>query len=268
MKTPRILFLIFLITAFSACKRSTGFEVKDDFRKYYRQNQVEGCFALYDLKKDRYIFCNKPQAEEAFTPSSTFKICNTLIALETGVARDSNFTMQIDSTGSKDSSAVQVQTLKTAFQSSSIAWYQELARRVGEERMKYWLDKSQYGNTSMAGGVDRFWLTGGLRISPVQQVDFIRKLYTNKLPFSERNMNEVKDMMLMSDSSHYVLHGKTGWGEQDNIDIGWFVGYVEAHNNVYIFANFIQSRDPSNPYFEDARKHIAFKIMKDLNIIS
>ena len=100
------------------------------------------------------------------------------------------------------------------------------------------------------------------------EVDFLKKLYTNKLPFSEHSMNEVKNIMLISDSSSYILHGKTGWGEQDNTDIGWFVGYVEAHNNVYIFANFVQSHDPANPYFEDARKQIVFKIMKDLNIIS
>jgi beta-lactamase class D len=269
MKLFLRIFLFVLVIDFSACKRSSEIEVKDDFRKYYRQNQLEGCFTLYDLKRDRYIFCNKQQAEQGFIPSSTFKICNTLIGLETGVVKDGNSNLSIDSTNKTDSvEEPHTQTLKSAFQSSTIGYYQELARRIGQERMKYWLDKAEYGNRDMTGGIDQFWLTGGLRISPLQQVDFLKRLYTNKLPFSDRSMNEVKNIMLMTDTTNFVLHGKTGWGEQDNTDIGWFVGYVETHNNVYIFANFVQSRNPTNPYFEDARKQIVFRIMKDLNIIS
>ena len=157
-----------VVIGFSACQRSSEVEIKDDFRKYYRQNQLEGCFALYDLKRDRYIFCNKQQAEQGFTPSSTFKICNTLIALETGVAANGNSTLKIDTLDRTDTSEeAHTQTLKSAFQSSTIGYYQELARRIGKDRMKYWLTKAEYGNQDMGGGIDQFWLTGGLRISPV-----------------------------------------------------------------------------------------------------
>ena len=143
MIPPRHLLFLLIVIAFSACKRSSDVEVKDDFRKYYRQNQLEGCFAMYDLKKDRYIFCNKPQAEQSFVPSSTFKICNTLIALETGVAKDGNSTLKIDTLDKTDTSEEAAHpNIKSAFQSSTIGYYyQELARRIGKERMKYWLAK-------------------------------------------------------------------------------------------------------------------------------
>ncbi len=55
----------------------------------------------------------------------------------------------------------------------SVVWfYQEVARRIGAERMQAHLDALGYGNRDISGGIDKFWLTGGLRISPHEQIDF------------------------------------------------------------------------------------------------
>ena len=48
----------------------------------------------------------------------------------------------------------------------SVVWYyQELARRVGPERMQKWVTAFRYGNEDISGGIDRFWLESALRIS-------------------------------------------------------------------------------------------------------
>ena len=69
--------------------------------------------------------------------------------------------------------------------------------------MKYLLDKANYGNADTSGGIDKFWLTGGLRITPEQEIDFLKRLYNNKLPFSQRTMDIVKKIMVFEQTPFY-----------------------------------------------------------------
>lgn len=132
--------------------------------------------------------------------------------------------------------------------------------------MKYWLDKANYGNADTSGGIDKFWLTGGLRISPKQQIDFLKRLHDNQLPFSHRSVDIVKNIMIAKDTLDYVVRAKTGWSGQDKKDIGWYVGYLETKDNVYYFANCIQSADLNNKDFANARIDIVYLIFGDLKL--
>ncbi|MCO5230973.1 MAG: class D beta-lactamase [Chitinophagales bacterium] len=240
--------------------------MSEDYKKYYDLYKVEGTFVLYQQKSNKYIVYNKELSKQLFIPASTFKICNSLIGLETGVIDDENFIIKWDSIIRKYPQWNTDQNLETAFKNSTVWYYQELARRVGAKQMKYWLEKSHYGNADTSGGIDQFWLTGGLRISPIQQVDFLRRLHDNQLPFSNSSMNIVKEIMIVKDSADYVLRAKSGWGEQNNMDIGWYVGYVETQGDVYYFANCIQSPSNTNSDFLKARIEITYQIFRDLGI--
>jgi beta-lactamase class D len=156
-----------------------------------------------------------------------------------------------------------------AIKNSTVWYYQELARRVGGRQMKYWLDKVPYGNADTSGGIDQFWLHGGLRITPMRQIEFLKRLHDNTLPFSRRNMNIVKDILVLGDSAGIVLRGKTGWAvrEKEKDQTGWFVGYVEKKGKVFYFANCIYSHDLDNPDFVSARKEIAIQALHDLKIL-
>jgi beta-lactamase class D len=250
-----------------ACNQKQNSEVRDDFKKYYDQFNVDGSFVLYDPQADKYIFYNQDQFKQSFSPASTYKICNSLIGLETGVINDENFIIPWDSVTRQIPSWNKDHDLKTAFKNSTVWYYQELARRVGGIKMKYWLDKASYGNADTLGGIDKFWLTGGLRISPKQQIDFLKRLHDNQLPFSRRSVDIVKKIMIVKDTLDYILRAKTGWGEQDNKDIGWYVGYLEIKDKVYYFANFIQSSDLKNKDFINARTEIVYLILDDLNLM-
>lgn len=262
-----ILFLALAIFGLISCKQKQKTEIRDDFKKYYDKFNIEGSFVLYDQKQDKYIFYNQPQFKQAFSPASTFKIFNSLIGLETGIIKDENFVIPWDSVTRQNPNWNSNHDLKTAFKNSTVWYYQELARRVGGQQMKYWLDKTNYGNTDTSGGIDLFWLTGGLRISPEQQIDFLKRLHHNQLPFSQHSMNIVKDIMIAKDTLDYVLRAKTGWGVQDNKDIGWYVGYIETKDNVYYFANCIQSSDLKKKDFLNSRIDIVYLILGDLKVI-
>jgi len=261
-------FLIVLVCV-AGCQKSPTYETRDDFKKYYDGYHVTGSFVLYDLQKNNYLIYNREQFHEPFLPASTFKIFNSLIGLETGVIKDADFVIPWDSIVRPGIDWNQDHNLRSAFRNSVVPYYQELARRVGSQRMKYWLDKARYGNADTSGGIDRFWLDGGLRITPAQQIEFLERLYKNELPFSRRSMDIVKDIMVVRDTVDFKLRAKTGRSEQGGRQIGWYVGYLERKGNVYVFSNCIQqSAEMSIPDFINARPVITFKILTDLGLMT
>jgi beta-lactamase class D len=258
---------LFIILLFASCKVPKRIILKEDYKKFYDKYEVDGCFVLYNQNEKSYCIYNQNQFEQEFTPASTFKICNTLIGLETGVITDENFMIPWDSVVRQVPKWNANHDLKTAFKNSTVWYYQEIARRVGEEKMQFWVNKLNYGNQNIDGGIDKFWLTGDLRITPKQEIDFLVELNNNKLPILQKNMDVLKKIMLVSDTNEIKIYAKTGWGSQNNLDVGWYVGFIETKENVYYFANCIQTSNLENQNFAQARKEITQNILKNLGII-
>ncbi len=217
-------------------------EEKPELEKFFEG--MKGAFVLYDLNGQRTIRYNPQRCAEPFLPASTFKILNSLIGLETGVISDENYRIAWDGTNYEIPAWNQDQTLATAFQNSVVWYYQELARRIGEERMRQDVELAGYGNQDISGEIDTFWLEGSLRISADQQVDFLKRFYQNDLPFSKKSIDIVKKIMVLESADSYTFRGKTGSVQRLPIHTGWFVGYLERDGNVYFFATNIESADP------------------------
>jgi beta-lactamase class D len=237
-----------------------------DFKHYFLETGFWGSFLLYDLNANKYIYYDSARCNKQFTPASTFKIPNSIIGLETGVIADENFVIPWDGVKRRFEEWNRDLDLKTAIKVSAVPYYQELARRVGEERMKEMITKLNYGNMDISGGIDQFWLTGNLKISQFQQIEFLVKLYKDELPVSARSMKITKEIMLNEDTLGYVLRAKTGWGDMGKQSIGWWVGWVEKEGNAYFFATNIESMDPPE-IFAAARKTITRNILVELGIL-
>ena len=251
----------------SRCTSQSRTEVRSDFQKYFDEYKVEGCFVLYNMRDDSYVVYNEKERTQPFIPASTFKICNSLIGLETRVIPDEHFVIKWDGIVRWRPEWNKDHDMKSAFRNSTVWYYQELARRVGGERMKFWLDKASYGNSDTSGGIDKFWLSGGLRISPQGQIDFLRRLYSGTLPFSQRTTEIVRRIMIMEDTLGHTLRAKTGMSDQEGMPVGWFVGYVESKENVYFFASCIHCTDKDNPDFVQGRVESARKILRELKVL-
>jgi len=256
------LTLLFFQPGHGQAKRITR-----DWGAYFEEYQEKGCFLLYDLKKKEYTQYHPERCQTPLLPASTFKIANTLIGLETGVITGRDFTLKWDSVDRKNVSWNQDLDLKTAFQVSAFWFYQEVARRIGEKRMQAYLKKFRYGNQRISGGIDQFWLTGGLRISPEEQVAFLQKIYHNQLPVSKRSTTILKEVMVLEKTPDYTLRGKTGWAKPPGRNIGWFVGYLEREGNVYFFATHIEALEPAPDSFLQARRAITEKILRDMQLL-
>lgn len=266
-KLPILLSIGFF--ALFACQPKPKTVIRPDLDIFYKPYSVVGSLVLFDQKNNTHVFYNAAWFKEPFIPASTFKICNSLIGLETGVIPDENYVIKWDSVVRQNPDWNHDTDLKTAYKNSTVWYYQELARRVGGERMKTWLDKAAYGNADISGGIDQFWLKGGLRISPAQQIDFLKRLHDNTLPFSQRSVDIVKKIMIDTQGEGYTVRAKTGWGEQNHREIGWFVGYLETSDNVIYFANCVQMPDTSTNYvnFDNSRKEVVYKVLEYLKYL-
>jgi beta-lactamase class D len=132
--------------------------------------------------------------------------------------------------------------------------YQEVARKVGKQRMLHWVEQIGYGNMEIGGGIAQFWLTGKLAISPLQQVYFLRRLANDQLPFSRAHQAAVRKLMLLEERDGLRLYGKTGWAAGDE-HLGWFVGWVEGKGTRSLFATRIHTKRPDDA-FVSARRAI------------
>ncbi|MBE2217910.1 MAG: class D beta-lactamase [Ignavibacteria bacterium] len=238
-----------------------------DFKKYFDEYGVKGSFVMYDMNNDKYVYYDSARCHEEFSPASTSKIINAVIGLETGVITDENFIIPWDGEKRWVDAWNKDLDLKEAMRVSGVPYFQELARRVGEDKMKEMYLKLNYGNMDIGGGVDQFWLSGALRITQMQQIDFLKRLYTEELPVSKRTMDIVKSIIVLADTNGYIMRGKTGWSQSDTKDIGWLVGWVEKAGNVYFFATNVEGA-LDNKKFAESRRIITEKILKDLGVIN
>lgn len=240
-------------------------EVRPEFGKYFEG--YPGAFVIYDLKADRYIRYNPGRCAERFLPASTFKILNSLVGLETGVIADENFVIAWDGTDTNVSAWNQDHTLRTAIRNSVVWYYQELARRVGAEQMRVWVEAADYGNADISGNLDSFWLDGALRISPDEQVKFLKRLYLNELPFSQRSMDIVKDILVLEESDTYKLSGKTGSAIRVEVYQGWFVGVLETNADMYFFAANFESSNSNGFANGENAKRISLAILREMGLL-
>lgn len=213
-----------------------------DLAPFFESVEGPGTFLLYNAATGHKHVYNSERAHERFLPASTFKIPNSLIALELGVVTDASYAIARDTMLSPMRDfwpsvwKEPRHTLESAFQNSVYWYYQEVARRIGESRMQRYVDHFGYGNRDISGDIDGFWLYGDLRISPEEQLGFLIRFYKGELGLSERTTQIVKDIMVMEDTTGYRLGGKTGTGElTPTRELGWLIGYVEVEDVTYFY---------------------------------
>lgn len=219
-----------------------------------------GSFIIYDEKGGKYRIYNETQADERLSPCSTFKIANSLIGLETNVIKDKDFTYKWDGKKNQVDTWNKDHTLETAIANSVVWYFQRLAQDVGEESMQKYLDQIDYGNNDISGGITQFWLGSSLKISAREQVEFLRNLYHDTLPFSIETMKIVRELIILESTDEYIFSGKTGSADGK---LGWFVGTIEKDGNTYYFAtNMIGESDVTG----SKAKEITIEILKSLKI--
>lgn len=227
----------------------------------------EGTVLIRNYKDKTSLAGHSELANTRFIPASSFKIFSALVALETGVIASKDTVIKWDGIERSRPEINKDLDLQSAFRLSAVPHFQELVRRVGHAQMQQFIDAVGYGNQDITGGDDTFWLTGALRISPREQVDFLVRLYENNLPFSPATMSAVKEMMVSEQTAAYTIRSKTGLASfESGENTGWWVGWVESGPNVYMFASLLHAMNPAQT-FVLARLSVARETLESLRVI-
>ncbi len=220
-------------------------EERADLGRFFKEAGTDGTIAVLDTRTNRAIVSDRARAETGFLPHSTFKVPNSLIALETGIVQDADHPVfKWDGTERAIAAWNRDHTLRTAIAASVVPVYQEIARRIGPERMKRYVEALDYGNRDIGGAIDAFWLTGALRITAFEEIRFLARLYRDELPVSHRSQAIVKDIMPVEKAGEATIRAKTGLGLEGGQRIGWWVGWVERGNDPVFFAMNLDVREP------------------------
>jgi beta-lactamase class D len=222
-------------------------EIREDLAKHFTDEGTLGTFVGYKVEDYLVIASDKDRSGEAMLPASTYKVPNSLIALETGVVEDPDKDIfKWDGVKRSIEAWNRDHTLRSAIAASAVPVYQEIAQRIGPERMQKYVDLFEYGNRNIGGGIDQFWLTGDLRIDPVQQVDFLDRLRRGVLPVSKRSQDLVRDILPVTKVGDATIKAKSGLlgAEVGKPSLGWLVGWAEKGSAQTVFALNMDVREP------------------------
>jgi beta-lactamase class D/2-keto-3-deoxy-L-rhamnonate aldolase RhmA len=185
-------------------------------------------------------------------PASTFKVPHALVALQTHVV---NGTTVIKWDGKKRDYEAwnRDQTLESALKMSAVWVFQQFASAIGRERELEYLRKFQYGSASFEHDVTDFWLNGDLQISPIEQVAFLRRMFSYELPVDRAHVDTVKADLTMPRGKFVnaagvhefalrwpvdtVVRVKSGNGTVNGEQVSWLVGALETGGKQYVFAS-------------------------------
>ncbi|MBR0828777.1 class D beta-lactamase [Bradyrhizobium manausense] len=222
-------------------------EIRDSLAKRFKDAGTAGTFVGYKVDDYLIIASDKDRSGEAQLPASTFKIPNSLIALELGVVQDADKDVfPWDGVKRPIEAWNKDHTLRSAIAVSAVPVYQEIARRIGQERMQKYVDLFDYGNRDIGGGIDQFWLTGALRIDPIEQIDFVDRLRRRALPVSQRSQDVVADILPVTKVGESIIRVKSGLlgAERGDPSLGWMVGWAEKGSAHTVFALNMDCREP------------------------
>jgi len=212
----------------------------------FRNAGIDGTLVIESVGTGRRFVHDDRRASQAYPAASTFKMLNTLIALEEGAIAGADAIFHWDGTRHEIADWNRDQTLASAFRVSCVWCYQQLARRVGAQKYPAYIEQSRYGQLRQPFNETEFWLDGALTISAAQQVAFLRRIVGRESPFKASSYDTLKKIMLTEETGQYRLYAKTGWAARTAPSIGWYVGYVETPGDTWLFALNIVTRDAAD----------------------
>lgn len=221
----------------------TGFAEDAAIARLFAEQGIDGSMVIASLTNGQAFTHNDTRARQRFPTASTFKIFNTLIALEEHAISGPTEVLSWDGQVHDFPDWNHDQTLESAFKASCVWCYQELARRIGADNYRRYLQQAGYGEWHEPFETTTFWLDGSLTISAWEQVDFLRKIYRRTLGFRPEVYDTLQQIMLVEQTPRYTLRAKTGWATRSTPQTGWYVGYVETRDDVWFFALNMTLRD-------------------------
>ena len=209
-------------------------------------------------------------AKQEASPYSTFKIISALAGIHNNVIKDETSTMNYNGTQYPNLEWNKNLTLKEAFQTSCIWYFRQVINAVGKNEIQNELNKLDYGNKDISEWegsninpyeeLNGFWLNSSLKISPLQQVKVLEKIFDGQSIYSSQEIETVKEIMLIQNDETQKIYGKTGSGSNGE---AWFVGFIQTNDQRIYLATYLSDLSKSGEISGSTAKEISLKIIND-----
>lgn len=209
------------------------------------------CTAVADAGTGK-VLVQQGECGRRETPASTFKIAISLMGYDSGFLKDEHTPALPYREGYIDwagGDARQV-TDPARWIRDSVVWYsQQVTQALGKERFAAYARQFEFGNADVSGdpqhdGLTLAWINSSLRISPLEQLSFLRKVVNRQLGVTGHAYDMTLAITRVPDSpAGWDVHGKTGSSGSSGGRLGWFVGWASKGPQSFVFARLIQD-DP------------------------
>lgn len=222
------------------------------------------CSIVADAENGEIIL-EKGDCKTRVTPASTFKVPLTVMGYDSGFLENAGEPVLPFIKGYPDwgGDNWRQPTTPRRWLEYSVVWYsQRITEFLGYERLRDYAEAFGYGNADMTGdpgkdnGLERAWIASSLKISPREQVEFLRKLVNHELPVSAEAMDSAMEIVEGRDiADGWRAQGKTGMAyprkTDGNFDYarpwGWYVGWTRREDRTVVFARLIQDEKKQEP---------------------
>ena len=238
------------------------------------------CVVFAPLSGPESVF-GEDECARRTLPASTFKVPHALIALQTHVVTATSV-IKWDGTRRDFPRWNADQTLESSLKRSVVWVYQRFATAIGRERELEHLRAFHYGSATFAGDVTTFWLNGDLRISPDEQVAFLRRMFTYDLPVDRVHIDTVTRDLTMPRGTienaagvhkfplrwpaDTIVRAKTGNGTVDGEHVSWLVGELETGGRQDVFAS--RARSATRTLDTTAGADLALRVLNTIDSAS
>jgi beta-lactamase class D/beta-lactamase regulating signal transducer with metallopeptidase domain len=217
-----------------------------------------GCTAISEAASGKRLV-HDGQCDERVTPASTFNIVVSLMGYDSGILRDEHTPTLPFKAGYADwNPEWRAATDPSSWLKYSVVWFaQQVTAKLGAARFQGYIDRFGYGNRDVSGdagknnGLSMSWISSSLKISPDEQVTFLRGVVNRQLPLSPKAYDmTIRIMPSETLANGWTVHGKTGTaapvlpdGSDDaQHQYGWYVGWASKGERTVVFARMVLDR--------------------------
>lgn len=212
--------------------------------------RIQSCFLLYDLSGGEIGRTPSEACSRRVSPGASFDIPHALAGLDGGIVRA---TERVGADGAVGSD----QDLDSALQFSAPWYFQRIAQRLGAQREREYMVRFNYGNADTSSGATDFWDGGSLKVSPDEQMLFLRRFFRDELSIDRQHVADVRsalrqppgvvvgsfgaapfgpspprdDVSVAAKSASTVMDGREG--------VRWLVGQVKRGTRQYVFVSCV-----------------------------
>ena len=178
----------------------------------------EQCTLVYDVTANELVHESGTICDDRFSPASTFKIAIALMGFEEGILNSPKSpAIEYDPAINAHFKSWRQTTTPELWLKNSVIWYSRVVTNVLQmNKFKKYVAQFSYGNQDVSGdkgqnnGLTHAWLSSSLKISPREQLAFLRKVDDRSLNLSDAT-NELLDATITKFETGLgtVVKGKT-----------------------------------------------------------